>query len=386
MRMISVGRVIAGVLASLGVGLSSWGCSSPGQVGTGSGATGSGGAGGVTINVTSEGGVSGTGGDTSGGGTSGTTGSADGTCGTTTITPNRAPADILIVLDRSASMSYSISGDCYCSIGAGGTGQGQVCPNAAGCTDRWTAVKGAVSQTVTANPSINWGLELFAAPTASGGNCAVSMLPQVEISSGSAADVQTQIAAASPGSYTPTASAINAASLYLQTVNDGNPKAILLATDGEPNCGSNQSSTTSDLPNTVAAIRSAASFGFPVYVVGIGPSVTNLDSMAQAGGTTNYYPATSPQDLTSALDKISKIVALTCNFQTPGPPPDASQVIVYVDKTLVTQNDPNGWTFGATPSDIVLTGTLCDSVLASQATTVQIVFGCPNYIPPYTIP
>lgn len=391
MRMISVGRVSAGALACLGVGILSWGCSSPGQVGTGGGATGSGGGGigGVTLNTTPEGGVSGAGGDTTGGGASGTTGSVEGTCGDTTITPNRAPADILIVLDRSASMNYSISADCYCSVGAGGTGQGQVCPNAAGCTDRWTSVKSAVSQTVTANTSINWGLEFFAAPSTSstnGDNCAVSMIPQVEITSASAAAVQAQIAGTSPSSYTPTASAINAASMYLQTVNDGNPKAILLATDGEPNCGSNRTSTASDLPNTIAAIQSAASFGFPVYVVGIGPSVTNLDSMAQAGGTTNYYPATSPQDLTSALDKISKIVALTCNFQTPQTPPDVSQVFVYVDKNLVTQNDPNGWTFGATTSDIVLTGTLCDSVLAGQASTVQIIFGCPGYIPPDIIP
>jgi hypothetical protein len=379
--------MFAGVIACLGVGILSWNCSSPGQVGAGGGATGNGGggAGGVTINTNPDGGASGTGGDTSGGGTTGaagTTGSVDGTCGTTTITPNQAPADILIVLDRSASMDYSISGDCYCTVGVGGTGQGQVCQTTAGCTDRWTAVKTAVSQTVTANAGIEWGLEMFAAP--GGGNCSVSLTPQVAISSGSADLVQAQITGTSPSSYTPTASAINAAILYLQTVNDGNPKAILLATDGEPNCGSNQASTNSDLPNTIAAIHSAASLGFPVYVVGIGPSVTNLDSMAQAGGTTNYYPATSPQQLTDALDKISKIVALPCNFQTPQVPPDASQVFVYVDKNLVTQNDPNGWTFGATTSDIVLTGTQCDAV--GQASTVQIVFGCPGYIPPSIIP
>ena len=172
----------------------------------------------------------------------------------------------------------------------------------------------------------------------------------------------------------------------MQTVKDGNPKAILLATDGEPNCASGQSSTTTDLPNTIAAIQSAAGAGFPVYVVGIGPSTSNLDQMAVAGGTTNYYPATSPDQLTAALDKISKIVALSCNFQTPQPPKDPTQVWVYVDKQLVDQSVDNGWTFGATPSDIVLTGTLCDSVLAGDTSTVQIIFGCPGYVPPDIIP
>ena len=388
MKMISVGRLFAGVLSCLAGGGLSWSCSSAGEVGTQPGAGGGvgPGAGGVLINTSVQGGSPGmgTGGDGGTPGAAGTTGGGEATCGDTTITPNRAPADILIVLDRSSSMDYSIAADCYCSAGVGGTGAGSVCPSTAGCTDRWTSVKTAVAQTVTANPGINWGLELFAAPN--GGSCSVSLAPQVPISPASAASVQQQIAGTSPNSYTPTASAINAATMYLQTVNDGNSRAILLATDGEPNCGSGQSSTNSDLPNTIAAIRSAAGAGFPVYVVGIGPSTTNLNSMAVAGGTTNYYPATSPDQLTTALDQISKIVALTCNFQTPQAPRDITQVWVYVDKQLVNQNDPNGWTFGATSSDIVLTGTLCDSVLAGQASSVQIIFGCPGYVPQQNIP
>ena len=388
MKKISVGRVVAGVLVSLGAGALSWSCSSAGQVGepTGVGGGVGAGSGGVFINPNPEGGSPGTGAGGYGGtpGAAGTTGGIEATCGDTTITPNRAPSDILIVLDRSSSMNYSISADCYCSVGVGGTGAGSVCPTTTGCTDRWTSVKTAVAQTVAANTSINWGLEFFAADN--GGSCSVSLTPQVEISPTSAANVQDRIARTSPNSYTPTASAINVANLYMQTVKDSNSKAILLATDGEPNCASGQSSTASDLPNTIAAIQSAAGAGFPVYVVGIGPSTSNLDQMAVAGGTTNYYPATSPQQLTDALDKISKIVALTCSFQTPQPPPDISQVWVYVNKSLVTQDDPNGWTFGATPSDIVLTGTLCDSVLAGDASTVQIIFGCPGYVPMQNIP
>ena len=390
MRMISIGRVSAGVLSCFLGGLLSWSCSSPGQVGAPTGAGGGvgSGSGGVFFNPTPEGGSpgtgTGTGGDGGNTGAAGTPGGGEATCGDTTITPNRAPADILIVLDRSSSMNYSIGADCYCSIGVGGTGAGQVCPTTTGCTDRWTSVKTAVAQTVAANTSINWGLEFFAAP--GGGSCSVSLDPQVKISPLSAATVQSQIAGTSPNSYTPTASAINVANLYMQTVTDGNSKAILLATDGEPNCGSNQATTTSDLPNTIAAIQSAAGAGVPVYVVGIGPSTTNLDQMAVAGGTTNYYPATSPAELTAALDKISKIVALTCAFQTPQPPQDITQVWVYVDKQLVDQSVDNGWTFGATPSDIVLTGTTCANVLAGLSSNVQIIQGCAGYVPPFIIP
>jgi hypothetical protein len=278
---------------------------------------------------------------------------------------------MLLVLDRSLSMTWSIAADSNCAAGA------------ANCSDRWTAVKAAVTATVNATPNIEWGLELFASPN--GGNCGVTNAPQVPIGANSGATMQTQIAAVAPSSYTPTAAAINVATAYLQTVTDGNNKAILLATDGEPNCGRGQNSSTSDLPNTLTALAAAKAAGFPVYVIGIGPSGANLTSMAQAGGTGDYYPATSTQQLSDALSKISTVVG-TCSFTAASPPPDPTLVSVYVDKQLVPQDGNNGWTFGATTSTILLTGTYCDNVMSGSSTQVEILFGCPNVLPPTVIP
>jgi hypothetical protein len=67
-------------------------------------------------------------------------------------------------------------------------------------------------------------------------------------------------------------------------------------------------------------------------------------------------------------------------------PPDVEKVYVYVDKQLVGKDDANGWTFGATSSDIVLTGTFCSNMKAGVTSTVQIIFGCEDYIPPQVIP
>jgi len=192
--------------------------------------------------------------------------------------------------------------------------------------------------------------------------------------------------------YTPTALGLNAANAYLQTVNDANDKVILLATDGEPNCKGGSPTSDDDMPATLAAVTSAKNSGFPVYVVGIGPqqAITNLDSLAVAGGTDHYYPADSAQALADSLSTISKIVATTCEFQAPQTPQDPDLVYVYVNKTLITKDaDPttdNGWTFGATSSDIVLTGSYCTDLLAGANSTVQIIFGCANYIPPMNIP
>jgi hypothetical protein len=189
-----------------------------------------------------------------------------------------------------------------------------------------------------------------------------------------------------PSSYTPTAAAINAATAYLKTVEDGNSRAILLATDGEPNCaGGGQASTASDLPNTLTALQAASAAGFPVYVIGIGPSVGNLNNMAQAGGTGTYYPATSPQQLMDALTKITGAVG-SCSFTAVGPPPDPNLVSVYVDKQLVPKDANNGWAFGATNATVVLTGTYCASMMSGASTQVEILFGCPNVPPPAVIP
>jgi len=388
MKRISTSAAFAGVLVGSCAVMLHLGCSSPGKIGDSNGAGGSTvGAGGVMINTSAvaQGGAAGAGGV---GGSAGTTGLVEGSCGDTTITPNRAPVDVLLVLDRSSSMEYSITGDCYCALT--GTSQGSLCrPVPDNCSTRWSVVVPAVDQTIAANPTLNWGLELFSAPDAP--SCSVSLNPQVPLAVDGGAKIQALLPTLKLALYTPTALAINAANLYLQSLKDGNDKVILLATDGEPNCKNGQANADDDTPAAVAAAAAAASNGFPVYVIGIGPSqaLANLQQIAVAGGTKDFYRADSAQALSASLSTISKIVASTCEFQTPQVPPDATLVYVYVDKQLINQDvnpTDDGWMFGATTSNIVLTGSYCTNLLAGAPSTVQIIFGCPGYIPPFVIP
>jgi hypothetical protein len=362
-------------------------CNSPDSLGgnEGPGGSGNGGAGGVIINLSAVGGVSGTVGSGGVGGGAGTDGLTQGVCGDTTITPNKAPVDVLLVLDRSDSMGYSMSGDCYCSSWPSADRQGSLCsPQPANCVDRWAVVSSAVIETINSTPSLNWGLELFSGPNSP--SCSVATVPQVAIAANSGPQIQSILSSMDLQLWTPTALAVNVAGMYLNGVSDGNQKAILLATDGEPNCKGGKTDSASDMEATSAAVTAA---GFPVYVVGIGPTeaLANLDLLAQYGGTGHYYPAETPQALAESLAAIAKIIETNCEYLMPTLPPDPEKVYVYVDRVLVQKSDADGWTFGATSTaDIVLTGSYCANMKAGITSSVKIVFGCPGYIPPQSIP
>ena len=357
-------------LAMVACGLAYSACdSSSGQIGVSSAKGGE--AGQISISQGGNGG-SGT--------ASGVPPTGDANCGSTTSSASRQPADVLLVLDRSGSMADSTAAD-------------QSCNNQTGCTARWPALTSAVDSTLTATAgAISWGLKFF---SSSGDGCTVTSGVEVPISATSVSAIETQISNTSPGGNTPTEQAIEAATTYYGTVKDGNNHVILLATDGEPNCapttttgpgGGGGGNTTANVQGTIDAITAAKTAGIPVYVIGIGPSVGNLDSFAKAGGTTSYFPATTPQDLTAAFSTISKSVA-TCTFSLASPPPDPNDVAVYLNKNLVDKDPTNGWAFGASDQTIVLAGTSCATIMSSTTgAVVQILFGCPGVSPPTNIP
>jgi hypothetical protein len=235
-------------------------------------------------------------------------------------------------------------------------------------------VTSGLNTTLTSTPSIRWGLKFFSSPNSSGRNaaCNVNNGADVAISDNSAASIQTQISTTQPSNSTPTAAAITAATAYLKTVTDPNKKVILLATDGEPNCANGGGGSDSDVPATKAAITAAKDAGYPVYVIGIGPSVGNLDSFAEAGGTDKSYSATSPQALADALSAISQVVA-NCSFTLTTAPEGTNNIAVYLDGNIAPSTD---WTYTASSQTVTLTGSSCDAIKNGTSKTVQVYFGC----------
>ena len=317
----------------------------------------------------------------------------DANCGIQTSATTRQPTDVLLVLDSSGSMEFSIAEDCCCVASCPNSTGMQMCASTTSCPERWPALSSGINATITqAASGINWGLKLFPSEQQqqtrgrqNNTGCGVSTGADVAITSTSASAVETAIAAVTPDGGTPTAAAITAATAYLKTLTDQNSRAILLATDGDPNCAAGASdSNASDVTGTTAAIAAALSAGFKVYVIGIGPDVGNLDDFAQAGGTGKYYPAGSATDLASALATIGKAVA-SCTFTMAQTPPNPDNVAVYIDGSLVSQDATNGWSFGASSQTVVLNGTACAQITSGAASEVQVLFGCGG-APPQQIP
>jgi hypothetical protein len=385
MKKLIVSTVLAGALVSSIVVSGFLGCSSPDKLGEGNGNPGNGGSGGTPV-IKLDGGASNPGqGGAGGKGTSSSPPTGDANCGSQTANTTREPPDVLLVLDRSSSMFYTISQDCFCSdadAAAAGTTSFQLCADTTNCQTRWSAVKPAVTDTVANAKDVNWGLKFF--PTAGVAQCSVSNTMEVEIGPNNADTIKGQVDNATVSLSTPTTAALKAATTYLKSLTDNRPRFILLATDGEPNCANGQINRT-DVPGAANAAKAAYDAGFPVFVVGIGPNLGNLSQLASAGGTKDYYPVSSPQDLVNAFADISKVVA-SCTFTLSSTPPDINNIGVYLDKNLVEKDPTNGWSLGGGNKTVILNGDSCDKVTSGKATEVQLLFGCPGQPPPLTIP
>jgi hypothetical protein len=242
----------------------------------------------------------------------------------------------------------------------------------------------AMRKVLASSPaSIQWGLKFFSTPGLSTGlgstpmGCVVLPGADVPVGIGNGDSIVNRMGATMPNYNTPTRAAIETATAYLATVQDGRGKSILLATDGQPNCpAEGDVPTAADLPAALQAIAAARAAGFKVYVIGVGPSVGNLDEMARQGGTEKFYPALSPESLVSALNTIVGIVA-SCVYTMAGTPPDPTHLGVYLDKQLVPQSAADGWSPGGTNS-VVFNGPTCDRIKAGAFSQVEVLFGCPG--------
>lgn len=284
-------------------------------------------------------------------------------------------ADVLLVLDRSGSMNYSINQSCSCDPTANPL---VVCDNLENCRTRWSALGSALRDTLSSTPLLHWGLKVYSSPDE--GPCAVTSGVEVSVGPDTTAAIQSEIAAIEPAGETPTAAAILAATTYLEAQADTNRKFILLATDGEPNCGGSSPSVyNDDVDGTTLAITAARNAGFLVYVIGIG-KVGNLDAFARAGGSGSYYPGQSSDEIAQALASISK--AATCTFALDAMPTDPTSVGVYLDKSIIPKDASDGWTFGANAQTVLLHGRYCDQTLANPDVVVQALFlGCDQPFP-----
>jgi hypothetical protein len=389
------------------------------------GAGGVGGAGGTAGTMGSAGaGTTGTGGriiitgeggtvtPTGAGGTGNSVGTStpDANCGARDKAATRLLPDVLIVLDRSGSMNDGTN-NMPCT-GDGGMGA----PRGCGADSKWAKVTPAITQVVSETEmDVNWGLKFF--PDNTTNTCNVSGTAEVPIAPGNGAAVTAAIAAATDAmggvvgyNNTPTRSGMTGAVTYLGTVTTMNPKYILLATDGLPNCaasgaggaggrggGGPMGGMADDSPGATTAVAAALTAGFKTFVVGIATAglATNgvnadmtLSNMANAGGlprsgTPTYYPVTSAAELADAIRKLIT-QANTCTFQVgPTPTTDGTTDLRFINvfgdgveiKRDITHAD--GWDYtDASMGSIEIYGPTCEQVKTATIRNVTVTFRC----------
>jgi hypothetical protein len=356
------------------------GCSSPGSIGTPATAGGNGGSQGPISLPDLDARAIGAGGSA---GDPPSTGDAN--CGASISNISQQPVDLLVVLDRSTSMSWDMTRDSQ-----------ECAPDATTCQQRWSTLTRTLDQVITGSSAkIRWGLKLFATPDSArtadeeASSCAVSPGMEVAVGAETSSNIRSIIQATRPLGYTPTLPAVKYATDHLTALVEPYQRYILLATDGEPNCdgASETVSGAVQVNHVIAAIKVAVEAGIKVYVVGLGPTTNlrNLDKFAVAGGTGHYYPATSAVELNSALMTIVGEVA-SCVYGLAAPPPDPENIAVYLDKQIVPRDASNGWTLAQDLRSVLITGTYCEGIKAEKFKQVQIYFGCPDSQPPSVIP
>ena len=320
--------------------------------------------------------VVGTGGLGSGGDVGIAVDAAPPNCGQTSVTVMPVPPDILIVQDKSLSMSMDPSG-------------GNCGPTAAAGCSKWAQVSAAMDTVVMATQgTVNWGLIFFG----SDNMCGVNTTPIVSIAPNNYTAVSAAYAGNQPSSYTPTESAVDAAAAYMKTVPDQNPKYLLLATDGIPNCKpGDRTVTDDDSPGATTAVMTAAAAGFPTFVVGIGDTMgdATLNMFATAGGEPQsgsadgnlFYEVNSTSDLVAALTKIVG-QATSCSFPLTGVSGNLDKVAVSAKdasgNTIEIMQDPvNGWSYtDATKTAIILNGDACNNLKSVTYTGFQFIYTC----------
>jgi len=143
--------------------------------------------------------------------------------------------------------------------------------------------------------------------------------PDVEIGAlpDQTAALVSSLAAREPTGETPTGAAIRGACDYVvgyKQDNAGRNPAILLVTDGEPKAPLSEEVCAPTLDDAVLAAEECyQEHGVRIYVLGVGPSLTNLRVIAEAGGTETAFLA----DQDNAEQVLEALVAVRYAAQLP---------------------------------------------------------------------
>lgn len=388
---------------------------SGGSGGSGNGAiTGNGGS--IIVTTNAGGASNSTSSSTAGEGGSG----AD--CGGQTVNAEPIQVNLLLVIDRSGSMTDTPDGF---------------------DDDKWTTMVGSLNTALDGIAgTMSVGIQFF--PDADADDASGCGMPNgsdvaVPIADGQDAIAAVKSALASsdntPDGNTPAADALELAHRYFTEGAgadlEGN-NYVLLALDGGPNCdagamcGVDSCTVNIDQPDltaictgqdgsccgdgsdatlnescldssgTKAQVEALADAGITTFVVGIPGSdqaayETLLDELAVLGGapassdSPQFYQVADATELSSTLVALTSDLVDSCELILENPPPDEEKVNVIIDGETLAKTGDDGWEFDdpENPTAIIIKGETCTTIETEGVQSVSVEYGCPTI---YDIP
>lgn len=299
--------------------------------------------------------------------------------GTLALRPARPV--VMLVVDRSSSMNQSFPGT--------------------GAT-KWNALRSALHQALPPwNETLELGLQLF--PSTGANTCSVAAAPELSPAFQGVDAVLARLDGTGPGGSTPTALGVESAGAALTSLRTaGSAKALVLATDGAPDCNANLNpractcvgGTTCtatrclDDTRTLERISTLAASGIPTWVIGLRSSsdavfVDVLNRMAEAGGrpmqgTQHFFAASSQPELEGALAEIRRQVG-TCHYLTTSVPDVGGSIELNLEGDFVKYDASqfDGWSWvDADNGELALHGAACARAEALPLSALSVVVRC----------
>jgi hypothetical protein len=240
----------------------------------------------------------------------GISGRGEGSCVDQVAEAEPLPFDLYVLFDQSGSMSIP-----------------------AGAGSRLDAVRAAMSDFLHDGDSAGMGLGIgyFGNNPLGEASCdpadydspavAIGQLPE------NASAVVASLAAVTPTGETPTGAALRGTCTYARGWRDAHPGReldVLLLTDGVPEAPiSKANGCDPTLDDAIVATRACVDdAGVKVFVLGVGPTLDNLNRIAAAGGTDHAFLVDGGDVTKNVLDALGRIrgSALPCSFELPPPP------------------------------------------------------------------
>ncbi|HSC87114.1 MAG TPA: hypothetical protein VLC09_07585 [Polyangiaceae bacterium] len=137
---------------------------------------------------------------------------------------------------------------------------------------------------------------------------------------------------------------------------------------------------------SIAEVSKLADAGIPTYVIGV-PGVEAyadvMNSLAEAGGTARsgsigYYDASDTDELTEALRTIGAAVTQSCDIELQTQPADVGRFNVYFDASPVARDDTDGWSLDG--NIVTLHGQACEQLTSGGVNEIQMISGCITYV------